>query len=229
MPNNGKSRTDIYEVEQRKIDLQANARRILILLVQFQKSGDEFSFSDGLEWTTEMISGQLNIEVTEAEDALAYLLKNRLVQHRSKQWFIASIAEEVLQHEIKATHFNLGSVTRIFVQEAESGMDRFGDETQLRNVALQGCAITENPVNDVENETIDLCTRASKIRAIARDLSMSVQEVNEGLQTGRVGRCNGIPGEVEPHWGEFHFHNGKNGQRRQTRCIECRKKARRKK
>ena len=228
MPNEDKYRADIYEAEQRKIDIQANARRILILLVQFQKSGDEFSFSDGLQWTTEMISGQLNIGVHETEDALAYLLKNRLVQYRSQQWFIATIADEVIRNEIRATHFSLGSITRVFVTEAESGMDRFGDETQLRNVALQSGALQEIPVNNVENEAIDLCTRVEKIRRIAIELSLTVQEVNEGFQTGRVGRCNGIPGEVEPHWGEFHLHNGKNGQRRQSRCIECRKKARRK-
>ena len=71
-----------FEAAQKKIDLEQNARLVLLHMVQHQERNPSGSFSDGLIWTTKMISEHLRMSEPAATEVIQYLLRERLVERR---------------------------------------------------------------------------------------------------------------------------------------------------
>lgn len=217
MPKTGK---DIFDAEQHRIDVDALAHRILAFMVQHQRRGESGVFTDGLVWSASMIAEHAGISerVEQVEEALQYLLKNMLVERRLGQWYITRIAEEILEAEMHYTSIRTGASTFEFRLEALTGMDRFGNRTELESAALPSNAGADCSTNRTENDMVNHCARVERDERDAKKLGMTVDEMRDGIDNGSVKRCKGIDGVVRSHWGKFY--------RGQSLCIECRKRLR---
>jgi hypothetical protein len=188
-------------ISQKKINLESLSNRIMLLLVQFQARTQSGSLDDGLVWTTNMIAGQLRIPTADVSVALIGLLKLGYVEQRGKEWVKTIDGETLFLEEIRDTRIKTSSVE--FRDEALTGITKNGNRSKLTRAALPSLSEpSHGHRNKEEDAAIEVSMRSSAIRTIAKDLDMSLDEVAEGLRTGRVGRCKGIDGVG--HWGIFH-------------------------
>jgi hypothetical protein len=188
-------------MSQEKTDSESLSNRIMLLLVQFQTRTESGSLDDGLVWTAEMIAEQLRISTSNVSVALIGLLKLGYVEQRGKEWVKTVDGETLFLEEIRDTRIRTSSVE--FREEALTGMTKDGNQSKLTMAALPSLSEpAHGHRNKEEDEAIKVSMRSSAIRTIARDLDMSLDEVADGLRTGRVGRCKGIDGVG--HWGIFH-------------------------
>lgn len=209
---------------QELIDIDQNAMRILVLMVQHQRRTAFGSFEDGLRWYTKMIADHLRVDESAAMRALNHLQNAGKVERRGDEWFITLEGTESLQADIKSVGLNLGSWAREFRDEALSGMARSGARTTIENAALPYASPPPYATtNRTEDKAIAGCDRELAVANIAIAVGLPLDETRDGLNTGRVRRCNG----TDPwHWGVFHAHGGKSGKKWQSLCIECRRKIR---
>lgn len=213
-----KTGKDAFEQEQKRIDTDANAHRILALLVQFQKRQDSGTFVDGLIWTSEMIALHCGMSDAEVTPALEYLLKNALVERRGNQWFITTIAKEIIVAEMEYTTLRTGEIEFEFKTEAITGMDKYGNKSKLKRAALPHGGHADGSTNREENKTVERCASSENVRRIATENGCTEQDAMGHLHTGRIHRC-GTCGLQRMH----HKHGGKNGKQWQSACIGCRK------
>ena len=221
-----KSQGQPFAREQRQIERQQDAMRVLELMVRHQNRTGPDDYSDGLAWTVEMLAFHL-ASMTEEEigGALRWLYRRGYVEQGRGQWFTTKEGRSWLCDETKSVVLASGAAVSEFRNEALTGTDRDGHRSRLTWAALPSPVAVNNHENAVEASAINQCMLANKMRAIAAKLGLDLDETSEGIRTGRVRKCKGIEG-VEPHWGVFHRANEKNGKRWQSLCVECRKKQR---
>jgi hypothetical protein len=213
-----------YADEQRKIDVHQTAFRILRLMIRYGNISENGTFSDGLRWTI----GILNRALYDSQskiilEALRWLEVSGYIEAGGSCWYSTRKGRKAIQN-MRAAKYQTGATDLEFKREALTGMDAMGDQSTLDRAALPSSGHSGHM--DPEEAAIKAHGWIDLIRKIATNLGLSGKETCEGLKSGRIRKCKGIDG-VSPHWGVFHRHNSKRGQRWQALCVECRKKQRR--
>lgn len=172
----------------------------MLLLVQYQRLSARGSLTDGLLWSTKMIAERLSSSEQSTSVALLSMLRLGYIEQRGKEWVKTIDGEALFLEEIRNTKINASPWA--FREEALTGMDSKGNRSRITRAALPSATAENSSRNREEDDMLSISLRGAAIKAIARDLGLTKDEVVEGLNTGRVGRCKGIHG-VE-HWGIFH-------------------------
>lgn len=214
-----------FEAAQKKIELEQNARRVLLHMVQHQERNPNGSFSDGLIWTTRMISEHLRLSESKTTEVIQYLLGERLIERRGDEWFISEIAADVIKSEIKCASIFLGATDSEFRDEALTGITPLGRRSSLTNAALPSCLRRPNVGNKVEREMHAQVEMGARLEQVAARYDVSTDTVREWLVTGELHHC-GCCGD---DFARFHRRPVGNWGEWQSHCIECRKKLRKEK
>jgi DNA-binding PadR family transcriptional regulator len=205
-----------FENEQRKIDVHQTAFRILRMMIRYG--------NDGLRWTVGTFGRAIyDVKPDVILEALRWLESEKYIEASGSCWYLTREGQEAVQ-DMRAAKYQTGAIDLEFKREALTGMDAMGDQSTLDRAALPKCGYRNQ--KDPEEATITKHGWIDLIKKIAVELQISDSETCEGLKSGRIRKCKGIDG-VAPHWGVFHRHNSKRGQRWQALCIDCRKKQRR--
>ena len=214
----------MFVMEQNRIDNEQNAMRVLELMIQYQNRTERNGFDDGLSWTIDMISAQLNIvDINEAQNAIELLSKRGLVERRGRGWFYTEDGLNTFRDELKALSISAGKEDIEFRNEALTGIDRNGRRSKLTWAALPKSSINHGSNNRVEEDTLKECIRMSLIRSIAAKLGKTIDETMNAIEIGQIKTCAKC-GEYAWHY----RHNGTNGKKFQSSCVNCIKKARKK-
>jgi hypothetical protein len=223
-----------FSRDQERIDIEANAMRILGMLRQFQSKSQccqedstraalDRAIREGLLWTAEMISVQMPDMYTDTVlTALSVLLKRGYVQRgKNEQWFITFEGRKAYEDEMNS-RLMTGACEARFKSEALSGLTESGDKSELTWAALPSMCEAWRE-NRVEQETVEQCTRVERVRRICDRYQIPVDAALEKLKTGEVRVCWKCMDDIAL----FHRHNGKNGKQWQSYCVECRRKQKR--
>jgi hypothetical protein len=207
----------MISVEQFKIDREALAWRILQMMVQYR----------GLAWIRDRFMWEFRATDSMVQAALTWLLKRGYIERRGERWYLIQDKDTETEYlnELGKVDLKTGQSVYQFREEALTGMDRRGNQSELSRAALPSPS-APYVCNPEEIAILTQCQLVDLIRIIAEEAGLSAEEAAEGLRDGTVAKCRGTDGRA-PHWAKFHK-NTSSRHSRQYLCRECSKIVRRK-